>query len=84
MHSRSPTAGSVLSQSHDFPGSSFPIEPAMTGLSVFLPPVPVDVETAGQLEYLARAEGMTLAAYIRQVLAGFTTGYLEVIEDGPD
>ena len=56
----------------------------MTGLSVFLPPVPVDVETAGQLEYLARAEGMTLAAYIRQVLAGFTTGYLEVIEDGPD
>jgi hypothetical protein len=63
----------------------FPIEPAMTGrLSVFLPSVPVDVETAGQLAAMARADGMTLSAYIRQVLDGYATGFVEVIEtDGP-
>lgn len=44
--------------------------------SVFLPPVPVDPETVGALEYIALLEGQTQAMLIRRALRAWTTGYM--------
>jgi hypothetical protein len=51
--------------------------------SVFLPPVPVDPETAEALGYIARLEGVTPLMLIRRALRAWTTGYMIDLDGEP-
>jgi hypothetical protein len=48
-------------------------------MSAFLPAVAVEPRTPRQLQEIARREGVTVAALVRSILAGYADGYLACV-----